>query len=101
MHYQEKICTLIFNSSGRFTLMCFVFLLNVYTLLLFKSSRKIFFRFIYYITFCTSALVASLYCTTCVPVACGSEEGVGSPKTGVIDSCESSRGHRELNPGLL
>lgn len=48
-----------------------------------------------------SALVASLYCTTCVPVACGSEEGIGSTKTGVIDSCEPSRGHRELNPGLL
>ena len=31
----------------------------------------------------------------------GSEEDMGSPGTGVTDSCELSRGRLELNPGPL
>lgn len=47
--------------------------------------------------------VPACLCTTFVPCSDGGQKegGVGSPGTGVPDSCELSRGCRELNLGFL
>lgn len=45
-----------------------------------------------------NVLPAYLY-TTCIPGAWRSQ-GVGSPRTGIVDSCELSEGCWELNVGL-